>query len=375
MALPRRTLLGRALAAVAAAAVLPTPASAETPSRSDASRTRIDGLGFPGGASGDDNTSLSDAELAHIQMTGLTATHLTVGAVGTMAPLAAFELTVRDLQRWEREIDDHPEVLSRVRGVADIAAAAANGTTGLIYGLQDGVLFEDDLDRLPALHQLGIRIIQPTYNRRNLLGDGCMEPADAGLSRTGKEAIEQLNALRILIDLSHCGRRSTVDAIAASSRPISFTHTGCDALVSHPRHRTDREIRAVADSGGITGIFVMPYLARGKQPTGDDVVRHVEHAVNVAGEEHVAIGTDGSLSPVDLTPEFIANFREGTRERAALGIAAPFETETGYLFADDLNTPDRFNTLALLLQSRGHSGARIDKILGGNLLRLFGDSW
>ncbi len=375
MALSRRALVNRALAGVAAAAVLPAPASDLTAYRPVTKRIMIDGLGFPGGASGDDSARLSDAELVHIEKTGLTATHLTVGVVGTMAPLAAFEKTVRDLQRWELEIDDHPRVLSRVRKVGDIATAAGNGTTGLIYGLQDGVLFEDDLDRLCALHQLGIRIIQPTYNRRNLLGDGCMEPADAGLSRVGKEVIEQLNALRILIDLSHCGRRSAADAIAGSSRPVSFTHTGCDALVSHPRHRTDQEIRAVADSGGITGIFVMPYLARGKQPTADDVLRHVEHAINVAGEDHVSIGTDGSLSPVELTPEFIARFREGTRERAALGIAAPFETETGYLFASDLNTPDRFNTLAQLLQARGHSAARIDKILGGNLLRLFGDSW
>jgi membrane dipeptidase len=373
--LSRRDLFNRTFLGVAAAMTVPRPALAQTGDPGAAASPMIDGLGFPGGASSEDNARLSGLELQHIQQSGLSATHLTVGAVGSMPPLAAFEKTVRDLSRWEREIDDHPTVLSRVRTAADITAAASAGTTGLIYGLQDGVLFEDDLDRLTALHQLGVRVVQPTYNRRNLLGDGCMEPADAGLSRAGREAIERLNELGILVDLSHCGRASAADAIAAASRPVSFTHTGCDALIAHPRHRTDSEIRAVAEGGGVTGIFIMPYLARGRQPGAADVLRHLDHAIDVAGEDHVAIGTDGSLSPTTLTPEFIESFRRNTRERAEQGIAAPHETETGYLFANDLNTPDRFATLAGLMRARGHSARRVEKILGGNLLRLFADAW
>ncbi|MDH3789259.1 MAG: dipeptidase [Xanthomonadales bacterium] len=335
----------------------------------------IDGLGFPGGLSSDDNARLSQLELDHIRASGLTATHLTVGDVGGMAPLAAFEKIVRSIAQWEHEIDTHPAFLARVRSAADIPAAKQQGKTGLIYGLQDGVSFEDDLGRLDALHQIGVRIIQPTYNRRNLLGDGCMEPADAGLSRTGLQAIEKLNELNILIDLSHCGRRTTADAIAASKRPVSFTHTGMYTLAEHPRHRTDAEIKAVADTGGVIGVFIMPYLARGKQPTANDVVRHVEHVINVAGEDHVAMGTDGTISHTTLTPEYIENFRKSTRRRAELGIAAPYETETGYLFANDLNTPQRFETLADLLLARGYSEARVEKLLGANLLRLFNESW
>jgi membrane dipeptidase len=335
----------------------------------------IDGLGFPGGLSTDENALLSELELEHIHASGLTAAHLTVGDVGTMTPLAAFEKIVRSIARFERQIDSHPDVLSRVRTATDITAAKNAGNTGLIYGLQDGVSFEDDLERLDALEQIGVRIIQPTYNRRNLLGDGCMEPADAGLSRIGLEAIERINELNILVDLSHCGRRTAADAIAASTRPVSFTHTGMYALAEHPRHRTDEEIKAVANTGGVTGIFIMPYLARGNQPTADDVLRHLEHAIKVAGEDHVALGTDGTISPTTLTPEFIENFRKMTRRRAELGIAAPFETETGYLFADDLNTPQRIATLAELLLSRGHSETRVEKLLGANLLRLFSESW
>lgn len=335
----------------------------------------IDGLGFPGGLSSEENAVMSDLELEHMHASGLTATHLTVGDVGTMAPLAAFEKIVRSITHWERQIDSHPMVLSRVRKAEDIAAAKDAGTTGLIYGLQDGISFEDDLERLEALQQLGVRIIQPTYNRRNLLGDGCMEPADAGLSRTGVQAIERMNELNILIDLSHCGRKTAADAIATSHRPVSFTHTGMYALAEHPRHRTDEELKAVANTGGVIGIYIMPYLAKGNQPTADDVIRHLEHAINVAGEDHVTLGTDGTISPTALTDEYKENFRKMTRRRAELGIAAPFETETGYLFASDLNTPGRFETLAKLLLARGHSESRIEKLLGANLLRLFSESW
>ena len=335
----------------------------------------IDGLGFPGGRQTDTQAALLPLEIEDIRASGLSAVHVTVGTVGTMPPLEAFEAIVRDIARWEGQIERHPTVFARVRTVEDIRRARQAGQTGLVYGLQDGVSFEDDAGRLEALHHLGIRVLQPTYNRRNLLGDGCMEPADGGLSRAGHEAIERLNALGILIDLSHCGRRTAADAIRASKRPVAFTHTGCDALAPHPRHRTDDELRAVAASGGVIGIFVMPYLARGRQPTAADVIAHLEHAIKVAGEDHVSIGTDGRISPTEVTPEFVAAFRKNTQERKALGIAAPYETEEGYLFASDLNSPRRFETLAEQLIARGHGEQRVQKVLGGNLLRVFGETW
>ena len=375
MPITSRDLLGLSLASSISAIIAPRLVSASTPVALYENSIIIDGLGFPGGLSNDETSPLNDLELEHVGQSGLTAAHLTVGAVGTMAPLLAFEKIVRDIARWEQQIDDNPKTLSRVRGSADISAAKSAGNTGLIYGLQDGVSFEDDLNRLDALQQLGIRVIQPTYNRRNLLGDGCMEPADAGLSRSGNEAIERMNALGILVDLSHCGRKTAADALAASKRPVSFTHTGCYALAEHPRHRTDEEMKAIADTGGVVGIYIMPYLARGNQPTAADVIMHIEHALDVVGEDHVSIGTDGTVSPTELTDAFIEKFREITSRRKKQGIAAPFETETGYLFANDLNTPRRFETLSRMLLERGHSESLVTKIMGANLLRLFLETW
>jgi membrane dipeptidase len=241
--------------------------------------------------------------------------------------------------------------------------------------MQDGVAFETDLERLRDLYDLGVRVVQPTYNRRNLLGDGCLEPANAGLSITGVHAVERMNDLGILIDLSHCGRQTAADAIRLSKQPVAFTHTGCVALADHPRNRTDAELRAVADKGGVSGIYFMPYLCQGKQPTSADVIRHLEHMIDVAGEDHVSIGTDGSVSAEVMDEAFKTRFAEDTRQRRELGVAAPQEFDDGYLFAADLNTPRKLETLAHLLSLRGHPDSRIEKVLGANLMRLFAQVW
>lgn len=335
----------------------------------------IDGLGGPGSQASELGRPLTPGEVSDLRHSGMTCLHLTVGEVGSMPPDEAYAKAVASIARWEGEIDRVPTALRRVRSVADIRAAKAGGVTGLVYGFQDGVCFETDLERLTQFHRLGIRVIQPTYNRHNQLGDGCMEPVDGGLSALGHEAIERMNALGILVDLSHCGRSTAADAIRASKRPVAFTHTGCAALADHPRNRTDAELRAVAAAGGVTGIYVMPYLAGGRQPRADDVVRHLEHALDVAGEDHVSIGTDGHLSAVELTPEYVKNFAANVAQRQAAGIAATQEFADGYLFAADLNTPRRFEQLADRLSLRGHSDARIEKVLGANLLRVFDAAW
>lgn len=335
----------------------------------------IDGLGGPGGLGDEPDAGLTEQEIKDTHESGVTCAHITVGSVGTTAPDTAFMNTVFGIAFWEREIDRKPDVLSRVRTVTDIGKAKKARRTGLIYGVQDGVAFETDLSRLESLHSLGLRVVQPTYNRRNLLGDGCLEPANAGLSRNGVTAIERMNELGILVDLSHCGRQTAADAIRVSKRPVAFTHTGCQALADHPRNRTDAELRAVAEKGGVSGIYFMPYLSEGRQPTAADIVRHLEHMVQVAGEDHVSIGTDGNISPTVVDDKFKEAFAKDTRERREAGIAAPWETEEGYLFATELNTPRRLATLAKMLADRRHSATRIEKILGGNLLRVFRETW
>jgi membrane dipeptidase len=335
----------------------------------------IDGLGGFGNSKGEPGAPLTDAYVQDIRDSGITCVHATILPVGSTPPDTAFAEAVIGIGDYEREIDRHPDVLTRIRRVTDITAARHAGRTGIIYGFQDAVAFETDLDRLDDLHRLGIRIVQPTYNRRNLLGDGCLEHANAGLSKTGVEAVERMNELGILVDLSHSGRQTAADAIRASKKPVAFTHTGSAAQNDHPRNRTDAELRAIAEKGGVAGIYFMPFLSEGRQPTGADIIRHLEHMIVVAGEDHVSIGTDGSVSAEVVDAEFKEIFAGFVRRRREAGIAAPGETEDGYLFANDLNTPRRLETLADMLSTRGHTDARIEKILGANLVRVFTDTW
>ena len=110
--------------------------------------------------------------------------------------------------------------------------------------------------------------MQITYNMRNLLGDGCMEPGNAGLSALGRKAVEKMNEKGILIDLSHCGQRTTAEVIELSKRPVAITHTGCAKLADRPRNKRDEEMKRCADKGGIVGIYCMPFLRMQGQPTG-----------------------------------------------------------------------------------------------------------
>lgn len=331
----------------------------------------IDGLGSPGGTS---DGFLTAEQIADVRASGLTAVNLTVStAVGVLT--GAFEAAVQGIAFWEQEIATHPDVLLKIRSAADLQTAKDSGRLGLIYGFQDTLPLGDDLDRLETFYRLGVRVIQLTYNRRNLAGDGCLEPADGGLSRTGREMIERMNGLGILVDLSHSGRRTALDAIEASKAPVAITHTGCAALADLPRNKTDEELRRLADRGGVAGIYLMPFLRTQGQPMAEDVVRHIEHAVRVCGEDHVGIGTDGGISAVQLTPEYIERFRRNVQDRRRLGISAPGEAEDVYTFVPDLNTPRRFERIARHLLDRGHSEASVAKILGGNFARLFRATW
>jgi membrane dipeptidase len=334
----------------------------------------IDALGGPGNVNrASDEAPLDAAELAGVRACGLTAVNITLGSVGVLAN--AFEETVKSIAYWDREIDAHPEALLKVKSAADLKAAKSSGRLGLIYGFQDTLSLGDDVGRLDTFSRLGVRIIQLTYNRRNLLGDGCLEAGNAGLSGLGRRVVERMNELGILVDLSHCGQRTTAEGIEASKKPVAITHSGCAALADLPRNKPDAILRQLADKGGVVGIYLMPFLRGKGQPMAEDLIRHIDHAVQVCGEDHVGIGTDGTISAVELTPEYLRKFHEDIANRRRLGISAPGESEEVYLFLPDLNTPRRLDTLASLLSRRGYSDERVAKILGGNFARLFAEVW
>ena len=161
-------------------------------------------------------------------------------------------------------------------------------------------MLKGKIDRLRLLNDFGVRVIQLTYNRRSELGDGCLEPENRGLTPFGQTVVERMNQLGMLVDLSHCGRRTTTEAIGASKMPVSITHAGCVTVADTPRNKTDEAMKLLADCGGVIGIYFMPFLRTKGDATATDVIQHLEYALKVCGEDHVGIGTDGSISPVEL---------------------------------------------------------------------------
>jgi membrane dipeptidase len=329
----------------------------------------IDSLGSPGTNIDSVETPLTAAEIEDVRASGLTAINLTIGGP------TSYDDTVRAIAYWNAEIAAHPDVFLLVRHAADIAEAKRSGRVGLIYGFQDANPYGEDLDRVDIFRNLGVRIFQLTYNKRNLVGDGCLEPGNAGLSVYGRKLVARLNERKALVDLAHSGERTALEAIEASTAPIAITHTGCAALVPTPRNKTDHELRKLADKGGYVGIYLMPFLRSQGQPMADDLIRHIEHAIDVCGEDHVGIGTDGATSRIALTPEYKKAWADLIKERRKQGISAPGENPEVYTFVPDLNSPDRFLRISDLLSKRKHSDTRIEKILGGNFDRLLKDVW
>ena len=371
----RRTFIGMA----AGALVAPTAAQAQA---SESDRIVVNALGGfsnpnaqrgPGAIQGTQRRMIEARLLDDARASGMTAVNVTLGYVaGDMEP---FEHTVEEIGIWEARLRAHPDRLLKVLTAADVLRAKRKGKIGVIYGFQNAAMMGEDATRAAIFADLGVRVIQLTYNPANTIGDGSMAPQNRGITPFGREVIAQLNANRIMVDLSHSGERTCLEAAQASAQPISINHTGCRALTNLPRNKTDAELRLVAERGGFVGIYFMPFLSPDSVATAEDVVAHIDHAVNVCGEEHVGIGTDGGTTAVDDMAAYRARIRQEIAERRAAGIGAAGENPDTLPFVEDLSGPDQFRRLAMLLERKGYSSVRIDKILGLNFVRYAREVW
>ncbi len=290
----------------------------------------------------------------------------------------AFEQAVRRIAQAHAIVDVLDDHLLLVREAADIERAHREGKHGIVIDFQDTLAFGDDLDRVELFHNLGLRMVQLTYNLQNLVGDGCTERYQGGLTTFGLELVQRLNELRILIDISHCSEQVGWDALAVSSAPVVVSHSAARALSDHPRAKSDELARAVAERGGYFGVVVVPgFLSQQPRVTLDDFVRHVEHLVDVCGIDHVGIGTDkmgppsartGSLIeyPPDM-PSALPGTFDWTGFRLAEHRLTPEYTIEGYeTFADWPN-------LTVALAQAGFTEDELRKLLGRNFLRVFRD--
>jgi membrane dipeptidase len=328
----------------------------------------IDFLASPGYFNYPLNPPLDGEMIGNAVESGITAVNLTVSR-GTYAD------SVGAIAGWMDRIERYPDAFAQARTVGDILRAKDDRKLGIVFGFQDTTPFEGGLDPIETFLGLGVKVTQLTYNVRNLVGDGCLEPANGGLTRYGHAVVERMNELGMLVDLSHCGQRTTAEGIAASRAPVAITHSGCNAVARHPRSKDDAELRAMADGGGVIGIYLMPFLTPGRVPLRDDVLDHIEHAIDVCGEDHVGIGSDLSTTPIDGSEDYWAAHRQFVSQRIERGVAAPNEDPEILFTVEDLNSHRRMELIADGLAARGHPDGRIEKVLGGNWLRLFGEVW
>jgi membrane dipeptidase len=274
----------------------------------------------------------------------------------------ALALAVDSLLQHDRYLARNPQFFVKATSAADVDRARRAGRLAVFYLYQNTAQFGRELDRVDLFYRMGLRSCQLTYNTRNHAGVGCWE--QGGLSVFGRELVSRMNTLRVLIDLSHANMQTMAETIAASRAPVIISHTACMAVHQNRRNTTDENLRALAKRGGVVGICQMrPFLTAKKSDNLHAYFDHIMHAVKVAGIDHVCIGSDRDHRVIQLTPEYIAELKreEGSQVNDA---------ELPY-FIDELNGPRRMEVVWDGLVKRGLGARDVDKVMGGNLLRIY----
>ena len=275
--------------------------------------------------------------------------------------------TMINIGRWKRAFVEHADLIMQVRSAADIRRAKALGKVGIILGWQNTSGIEDRLDLLEIYKDAGVSVIQLTYNTQNLVGSGCWEDRDSGLSGFGREVIDEMNRLGMLIDLSHVGPRTSSEAIAYSKRPCAYTHVAPRGAFDNARNKTDEQLREIIDRGGFVGVATYPpFMKSGANTTLDDCVELFEYMINVCGEANVGIGTDSTQGHGDDFFDWLRQDK-GYARRANPGRGrAPF--------VKGMETLADYPRLTEAMIRRGWPESRIRAVLGENWLRFLGES-
>jgi len=292
----------------------------------------------------------------------------------SVRPPSDLATSMSDLAKALAIIAENSDIVSVVTSVREIRETAAAGKLGIILGTQGSTFLEHDLQLLRVMQRAGIRILQPTYMEQNALGSGVLALPDKGLTDKGHEWVALMNELGLLIDLSHVGYQTAIDAAKASKRPVICSHSNARWRCNSLRNIPDEEIRAVAETGGTVGVTLWPPMLRHEtRPTIEDFFAQIDYMVNLIGIDHVAFGSDlseqskteaqwqSSFGPKGIYPEVTG----------VLGDWFIFTQRFTVGFESMAHTGRLIDGLA----ARGYSAAAVDKIMGGNLLRVYQDIW
>ena len=276
------------------------------------------------------------------------------------------------LKQWYEAFEEHSDKLIQVTTAQDIERAKREGKLGIIMGSQNAAIISDDINLLAIYKKLGLRIIQLSYYAQGLLGEGGGERTNGGLTRFGVEAVEEMNRLRLLIDVSHCGDQVIMDAIKFSKVPIVATHANPRALANHSRNKTDEHIKAIADKGGVIGIVGYSRISQPKEgipPSIEDLLDFIDYTAKLVGPDYVGIGTDVTPFWSKAAYEEFAQFYPDLRSNWGWEGRHIFTNKEG---AEDIS---RMVEITKGLVTRRYSDEDIQKIIGLNFLRVFREVW
>ena len=292
----------------------------------------------------------------------------------TIATWENFRETMDHISRWQSRFSEYDADLLQVHSVEDIERAKREGLVGVILGFQNASPIENDLDRLALFRQLGVGVIQVTYHERNLLGNGCYERRDDGLSNFGVDAVKEMNQAGILIDLSHVGVRTTMETIELSEVPVACTHANARSYYDVPRNKTDDALKLMADKGGVVGATcITSFLRTRAESTLEDYIDAIDHLVELVGVDHVGIGTDFTQDQPSSFWTYIGS-QQGTKFPSTFADGSVDHAKVDF-YPKGLETPGQMPNIAVALTGRGYREDDVVKVLGGNWLRLLREVW
>jgi len=283
--------------------------------------------------------------------------------------------TMARVGEWFKTLRLKRDRLLHVTTVDDIFRAKKENKLGIIFHFQGTRPFETDLNSIEIFHRLGVRMVQLCYNVKDFVGDGCAERTDCGLSDFGVRVIGELNRLGIVVDCSHTGYRTTMEAIEVSKKPVIVSHGNVKAVCDSLRNLKDDQIRAIAKKGGVIGLNGYPdFVTKKRKSTLDDLLDHADYTARLVGTDHLSVGIDyyegmAGVANDEDAKALYHKYVEG-------GVWNPRDYGPPPLYyPEGIEMPDQLPNLTAGLLKRGYSEEDIKKILGLNLIRVFREVW
>jgi membrane dipeptidase len=283
--------------------------------------------------------------------------------------------TMARVGEWFRRLRTNQDKLLLITSVEDIYKAKKEKKLGLLFHFQGTTPFEKDLNSIEVYYRLGVRMVQLCYNVRDFVGDGCAERTDTGLSDFGVKVIGELNRLGIVVDCSHTGYRTTMEAIDVSKSPVIVSHANVNAVCESFRNLKDDQIKAIAKKGGVIGLNGYPsFVAKKSRPSLDDLLDHTDYIAKLVGIEHLSVGIDYYEGMAGIASDEEAKMFYDQLVKAGTWSPRDYGPPPWH-YPEGIEMPDKLPNLTTGLLKRGYSEEDVKKVLGLNLIRVFKEVW